>query len=287
MQTEGPTPTTALKDFRGGSFFSVVAWASILCFNGGFVNGVSVAGVFRIGLTHMTGITTTSAKSLLIWPQAGQIPAGAFYGFIVAFLLGAMTVGILMGGPDFKWGNLQGFCMLLEALALFIGWYLAPRPVGGWFLSYSMGIQNAISSNFSGGALRTSHVSGTVLDAGLALGQCIRLRNMTHFWKVKVHVPNWACFWLGSLAGTAVYNIHDKDAYLLSFLFALIVGIWTIFHNSLDRWLERRGGGERLFDSPSSTAGSTEPAPAGIPSEQDRTSSAQFYANTPSYGVGK
>eukprot|EP01102_Stenamoeba_stenopodia_P017385 TRINITY_DN6218_c0_g3_i2.p1 TRINITY_DN6218_c0_g3~~TRINITY_DN6218_c0_g3_i2.p1 ORF type:complete len:273 (-),score=36.58 TRINITY_DN6218_c0_g3_i2:52-870(-) len=261
-----PSPTVPLKDYKGKSFLAIVAWSCILCFNGGFVNGISVAGVFRLGLTHMTGLTTKSASVLLIWPSPGQMPVGGYFGFIFGFLFGAFVVGAIIGAPQMRWGILQAFCMLLEAIALWIGWHFSPHPFGGACLSFSMGVQNCISSNFTGGALRTSHVSGTVLDIGLGLGQCLRLRNLQHFWKVQIHTPNYICFWLGSLAGTAVYNSHDKDAYVLSALFATIVSLWTLIHAAIDYLydlMQRKAAGGssvRLFDNDSTTT-TTTPTP--------------------------
>lgn len=235
-----PTPTTPLKDYNRASFLAVVVWSCVLCFNGGFVNGVSVAGVFHLGLTHMTGLTTKSGSVLLIWPQPGQMPVYGYFAFIVSFLLGAFFVGVTIGSPKLKWGLIQGICVLVESFALFLGWHFSPRVLGGAFLAFSMGIQNGVTSNFTAGALRTSHVSGTVLDIGLGLGQCLRLRNLDNMWKVKLHVPNYIFFWAGGVAGTAVYNSHDKNAYLASAFFALIIGLWTVCTQLLDQYFEKR-----------------------------------------------
>ncbi len=73
-------------------------------------------------------------------------------------------------------------------------------------ISFAMGMQNSVTSNFTPMVVRTSHVSGTVLDIGLALGQCIRLRNLDNLWKVKFHLPNFLAFWVGALVGCIAYN---------------------------------------------------------------------------------
>jgi hypothetical protein len=44
---------------------------------------------------------------------------------------------------------------------------------------------------------RTSHVSGTVLDIGVTIGQMIRHRNLEGLWKIQVHGPNVVCYWIG------------------------------------------------------------------------------------------
>jgi len=43
-------------------------------------------------------------------------------------------------------------------------------------LSFSQGLQNGITSRFSGLALRTTHMTGALTDAGLILGQWVRAR---------------------------------------------------------------------------------------------------------------
>ncbi len=82
-------------------------------------------------------------------------------------------------------------------------WYI---NTAGMAISFAMGMQNSVTSNFTPMVIRTSHVSGTVLDIGLALGQCIRMRNLDNFWKVKFHLPNYLAFWVGALVGCIAYN---------------------------------------------------------------------------------
>lgn len=129
----------------------------------------------------------------------------------------------------------QGLCWAVFGVAMAVGWYLAPKPgdthlgiPGGCAVSFAMGVQNTVSSLFTPITIRTSHVSGTVLDAGIGLGQCLRDGNLNNLWKAKFHLPNLLAFWVGALAGTVGYNHYGHNALLANVAFGLIVGLVSI-----------------------------------------------------------
>lgn len=143
--------------------------------------------------------------------------------------------GSVLGNPRLRWGRLQGFLALVHGLGILAGWYFAPIPeenymgvLGGMFVSFSMGVQNTITSLFSPFTLRTSHHSGTMLDIGIAIGQCVHLRNLDNFWKLKIFVPNYIGFWLGALFGCIACNKWKTGALLFNASFGIIVGVGTL-----------------------------------------------------------
>jgi len=218
------------------------------------MNGIAVAGIYKMGLTHMTGLTTNAAR-VLINPNATALAVYWFYVYIFAFCFGALIAGFVIGPARLTWGRLQGICMIIEGLSAFSGWYLAPEPVGGLFLSLSMGVQNGITSNFSALTVRTSHVSGTVLDIGLTLGQMLRDRNLDNFWKLKVHFPSYISFWSGSIVGTIAWNVQGKDALWPCGIFPIVVGVITLIYRTYLLHYPPPASTETLTPSP------TPPAP--------------------------
>jgi len=238
-----PAPGVShLKDYHRTSFIAVMIGTCFLCFNGGYVNGVAVAGIYHLGLTHMTGLTTKSAIVLINWPTPGQMMIYSYFCFIFAFLFGAMVVGIIIGPARLSWGRLQGFCLASAGGALIGSYFTADisTTIGASLLSFSMGIQNAITSNFSALTIRTSHVSGTVLDIGLAIGQCIHLRDWSNSWKLKVHVPSYVSFWFGGMIGCISWNYIDEAALLPAAGFMCILGLLTIVYNTYRQCTQRR-----------------------------------------------
>lgn len=224
-----------IKDFPASWFTYTLVVAMVFSLNGGYINAVSFAGVWRTGLTHLTGSTTNSAVRLINVPKVGQYTALDLGAFIVFFGLGAFVAGFILGPGRMRWGRLQGACWTLFGLAMALGWYLAPRPTdthlgvpGGLAISFAMGIQNTVTSLFTPLTIRTSHVSGTVLDVGIGLGQCLRERNLNNMWKVKFHVPNFLAFWVGAVIGTVAYNHLGHNALLVNIAFGLLIGIVTL-----------------------------------------------------------
>jgi len=234
-----PVPGTALKDFDAKWFTFTMACSCIWAFNGGYVNAVCYAGVWLTGLSHLTGSTTMSAVRFVNPPNPGQYSGWDYLGFILAWFLGALFGGIVIGNPRFRWGRLQGVLTIIHGVALILGWLLAPEPdnlsrvtltsiFGGWLISFGMGLQNTITSLFSAMTLRTSHHSGTVLDIGITIGQCIHLRNMDHFWKLGVFPPNYIAFYVGAVAGTYAWNSLGAAAFLVNSSIAIFVGLVTL-----------------------------------------------------------
>lgn len=230
-----PAKGVHLKDFETKWFVIVMTCSFIWSFNGGWVNGVSYTGVWYAGLTHLTGSTTISAIRFINPAKPGQYTHWDLLGFIFAWGLGAFFGASVLGVPRLRWGRLQGFLALVHGLAILAGWYFAPIPeenymgvLGGIFVSFAMGLQNTITSMFSPFVLRTSHHSGTMLDIGIAIGQCVHARNLDNFWKLKIFVPNYLGFWFGALFGCIACNRMRADALIINAAFGIIVGVGTL-----------------------------------------------------------
>jgi len=225
-----------LKEFRTDWFLLVLFCCCCFAFNGGYVNAVSFAGVWKTGLTHLTGSTTNAAVKLVIPPKTGYTWYDLSY-FILGFFLGAVVAGIVLGPPRLRWERLQGFLTVLMGVAMLLSWFSAPSVFGGTCVAFAMGIQNALTSNFSPMTIRTSHVTGTVLDLGMAIGQCISLRNLENMWKVKVHGPNYLSFWVGAVFGAYAWKYMLDDAILLSAFASIIGGALSLLYGQLKDYI--------------------------------------------------
>jgi uncharacterized membrane protein YoaK (UPF0700 family) len=96
-----------IKDFPASWFTYTLVVAMVFSLNGGYINAVSFAGVWRTGLTHLTGSTTNSAVRLINVPKVGQYTALDLGAFIVFFGLGAFVAGFILGPGRMRWGRLQ------------------------------------------------------------------------------------------------------------------------------------------------------------------------------------
>jgi len=251
-----PVPGTSLKDFDAKWFSFTMTGSVLWAFNGGYVNAICYAGVWFTGLSHLTGSTTLSAVRFVNPPNPGQYSGWDFLGFIFAWFLGALLGGIVIGNPRLHWGRLQGSLCIVQGVSLVLGWLLSPEPdnisrtqlssvFGGWFVSFAMGVQNTITSLFSPMTLRTSHHSGTVLDIGITIGQCIHLRNMDHFWKLLVFGPNFVGFWVGAVAGTAAWNALGASALLINGGLLCLLGVVTLV---VGTWQSYKGSSSSTYE---------------------------------------
>lgn len=151
-----------------------VEWGGgLLALNAGFINAVGVLGFRHQAVSHLTGISTFFSIELM---QGDLLQALHLLGVMLFFVLGAMLSGVIVGHEALKLGRQYHYALWLEAallamaiLMLNAGWYS-----GQWLASAACGLQNAMTSTYSGAVVRTTHVSGLFTDIGIAMG--LRLR---------------------------------------------------------------------------------------------------------------
>ncbi len=151
-----------------------VEWGGFLmALNAGYINAVGVLGFKHQAVSHLTGISTFLSIELMQgeWVQVLHLCCVMLF-----FVMGAMLSGVVIGHEAFKLGHQYHVALWIEAglliaaiLLLNHGW-----ASGQWLASAACGLQNAMTSTFSGAVVRTTHVSGLFTDIGISLG--LRLR---------------------------------------------------------------------------------------------------------------
>lgn len=151
-----------------------VEWGGfLLAMNAGFVNAVGVLGFRHQAVSHLTGISTYFSIELVnqdVWQVLHLLWV------ILFFVLGAILSGVLIGNEALKIGRRYHVALWIEAGFLAAAVWLLNHgwQSGQWLASAACGLQNAMTSTFSGAVVRTTHVSGLFTDIGIALG--LRLR---------------------------------------------------------------------------------------------------------------
>lgn len=221
-----------LNDLPRRQFAVVVMGICVLAFIGGFLNGLSVAGVFRIGLTHLTG-TTTLAGVTLGSPSSNKRPARFFFALIGSYGIGAFLAGLIVGGTRSKWRGRQALTLTIEAAALWLAYILLATTdlvyEPAWLICAACGMQNASTSNLKLIVVRTTNVTGTVVDAFLAIAQCLREGWHEHSWKLAIWFPCLTAFWFGALCGTwAWVDVGIHSAIFPACMITLVAaGTWV------------------------------------------------------------
>ena len=146
-----------------------------------FVAGaVNAGGFLAVGhyTSHMTGVVSSMADHTAI----GDYEALAYaFGMLICFVSGAfVSTHLISYGKRHRWRGRYALALGLESVLLLIFGYAGARLEAreyGWvnasvaLLCFIMGLHNAVTTNISGAAVRTTHLTGTVTDIGIELSR--------------------------------------------------------------------------------------------------------------------
>jgi uncharacterized membrane protein YoaK (UPF0700 family) len=151
-----------------------------------------------------------------------------------AFTFGSMLTGLLGGNYDtFKLGHsygrifTAGFIILLIAFAADVA--LDNKLIHVAFLAMACGLQNAMTTKFSGSMIRTTHVTGSLTDIGLTIGRALRGRR-EQVWKLGILIPMTISFFIGSLLGSVCLNVLQHSSVIVNIvLFGTTALLYSIY----------------------------------------------------------
>ncbi|WP_071058338.1 YoaK family protein [Pelistega sp. MC2] len=163
-------------------------------------------------VSHMSDMIALGEVSLVLWG----------FGALLAFIAGSATTAVIINLmrhlhlqseyalPIFIEACALMFFGLLDGIRWEISWLWTSLTVAT--LCYIMGLQNAISTDISQYALRTTHVTGTVTDMGMEIGKMLYWNRASkkdinvppvhaNIKKLKLLVQVLFLFFLGGIAG--------------------------------------------------------------------------------------
>jgi len=188
----------------------------------GMVNAVAFAK-FATYVSHVSG-SSTSIGLRTFGDQPGDVATPAL--LVLDFIIGATMCGLIIPKATLKLGKAP-YSSALILLALIIAMPMAVRgSLGAHFLALGCGLQNGLCSSWSGNVIRTTHMTGTATDLGLAAGRII-----SRFLSKRISVRNY---------GQDDWEEHAADrnkVILMSLLLAGFVGgacAGTCAFNSLE-----------------------------------------------------
>lgn len=174
----------------------------VACFCCGILDGTLFVGMGVIP-SSMTGATTKLAS---FWMDSFvQSDWRPHLQQVCSHLSGAFASGLFVSDAARKNGlGMSGSLVLVGALVV-----TAAQLVRGgnhdatYLCSFAMGYMNGIITAVTG-FVRTTHVTGTVTDIGLLLGQSVNVANRSsaNAWKLNVFGRLMVAFILGSMVGS-------------------------------------------------------------------------------------
>ncbi|TPX66620.1 hypothetical protein SpCBS45565_g04324 [Spizellomyces sp. 'palustris'] len=206
-----------MNTFAQREFNSIVIGGSVLALNAGFINVVTLAGVFTVTVSHHTGNVSRIAMALL---NADITTLALVTSILFSYMFGSFIAGFMVGDNKFRLGRGYGYALILESACLFASFIFLRREliVGEWCAAFGCGLQNALATSYSGAVVRTTHMTGICTDIGNILGQACRLDTKAELWRLKVHVPLLISYLIGGIFGQLSYSfLHEKSLLLPCF----------------------------------------------------------------------
>lgn len=196
-------------------------WFFLLTFSAGFTNLEAALGSAQ-AVSHHTGYLSQFALAL----ARGRWQLMTTYlALVLLFFLGSLMAGIIFLdceiGKSKRYGLFslaQGLVTVLASFLLADSWRLALY----FFAALALGAQNGILAFYRGIRVRTTHMTGYLTDAGVALGQTLRGQT-GQMWKFRFYVSQVLAFVVGGLlAVLARSSLADKTMAVAGALQVLI-----------------------------------------------------------------
>lgn len=190
----------------------IIVFGGLLSLNTGWINAVAYRG-FDGGITHVEGPAQYIGMGLATADMQLFLRSTAKF---FAFLVGAILCGGYLGRQRiFRGGPRFAHILLAEAAAIFFA-FVAERfsqtgrsqwnLVGALLLAMSAGLQNALTTIYSGAVVRTGNVTGIVTDLSLELGTWLFQNDRSGLWRAKIYAVLFLCFILGGFLGAVVFD---------------------------------------------------------------------------------
>lgn len=220
---------------KGRTYLHNLKLAAILSVVAGIVNITGVLSVNTL-TTNVTGHFAFFSEQLFL---ANYSMAFTYLYYIVCFLLGAFTSGLIMEWAFRHKSHISyiipisiEIIMLLSISSLA---FLYPEEHRSFSilissaLLFSMGLQNALVTKVSQSVVRTTHLTGLFTDLGIELSQLFFYREKTLRNKLNKSVflklAIIGCFFLGGMTGGFAYQHFELKTLLIS-VALLLFALW-------------------------------------------------------------
>lgn len=217
-------PPPPLNERNKVEFFAIVFGAVFLSINAGFINGVS----FHMAQTSVTHVTGSTSRAGLALGEGNMEEFCVFTAIVLSFIFGSLITGRFMPHSSFHLGLEYGPLFLIGAALLLFAClvaFLAPDTNAYfYFAAMASGLQNSMTTKYSGNILRTTHMTGTATDIGLILGR-LSVGDDRERWKLHVLVPMFVGFFFGGVMSVPAYYLMGRYSLILNAIVFFLLGL--------------------------------------------------------------
>lgn len=205
-------------------FKAIFAGAMILTANAGFINTIVLLGIYHNAVSYMTGNLAQIGLDLEIHNMSALLAPLAV---VLAFICGAVITGMMINTSYFCINQKYARTLLVLALILALSTVLMNTKypfalmVSECLAAMACGMQNAMTTTFSGAVIRTTHMTGILTDLGIQLGRWFK-KEHAEIWKIRFFFALTFSFVLGSVIGLTLFALIKTDAMWFSVVICLI-----------------------------------------------------------------
>jgi uncharacterized membrane protein YoaK (UPF0700 family) len=210
-----------------------IVWVgtALLSFAAGVVNVTGYLGFAHQALSHMTG--TVSLGAIAVYQQ-GWLAGAQLLAVVLCFVLGAFVAGALLRERVLSGRYVNA--LVIEAGLLIASAYLFEDTsvLAACLAASACGLQNAMTSFYSGSAIRTTHLTGFFSDLGLiaglaSTGQALPRKRLA-MWLLVI-----LSFSAGGIAGALCFHLMGFTTLLVPAALVLACAIGLGLHLKEDK----------------------------------------------------
>lgn len=202
--------------------------AFVLAFVAGCINAIGLLGFEHQSVSHVSGTATLLGTHIL----GGSLKVAIHLaGILLAFFLGACLSGFLLHGSSLKLGRHYDTALVIEALLIFMSWYLLSTGsfYGHFTASMACGLQNALVTTYSGAIIRTTHLTGIFTDLGIMCGSVLRGDSFDKR-KAILFLLIVIGFIVGGTLGAYLFAVFQFKALLVPGTICLVLSVFYHFY---------------------------------------------------------
>lgn len=215
--------------------------AVALAGSAGILN-VLALGAFGLFPSNMTGNATQLSTEVLEWDESQM---WRLVQLIISFIAGAFTSRALVAaGKYFQIRTVYAHILLAEGVLLtlpvIISLWLPFSPDQGLMidgLGYLLGLHNATSTQLTQGKVRSTHITGTLTDAGISIANLLLQPLIKHSpeerrryqYLLSIHLTAIGSFFAGGLIGIFAFHLFSMLAFSLSGILLIVIASVSIF----------------------------------------------------------
>ena len=202
---------------------------------------VLALGAFGLFPSNMTGNATQLSAEVLEWDQRQM---WQLLLLLLCFMGGAFTSRLLVSfGKKYHLRTIYAHILLGEGIILAvpaIGSLWLSLPVDKTLLvnmlGFLLGLHNSTSTQLSQGKVRTTHITGTLTDAGITLATLLLHRVLRysaearrhHQYLLSIFLTATGAFITGGIIGVLSFNLFSMQAFSLAGIVLVLVSGITI-----------------------------------------------------------